>query len=456
MQKKIVTYLLIFYTLFTIYNTLIPFQFDYNLNDLTKQIERIQWTPYFTSDGRVSLTDIVGNILLFIPFGFLFYMFLFYRHKKNIIPPVIAGAFLSLLIEFLQLFIAGRNTAPHDLINNTLGSGIGAITASIYSGKVSAFSRKIFYDLFQNKPFALIVLIIGIAQSISAIMPFTVTISVSGIKRSLKSLNFIPFDYQSVGKLFLRAPNNNDLLPFDFTPIIEDFLFWMAVGFIIMLCYHLYWKNFKRIKMTMIVAPFIYFCLMEFAQLFITSRTTDINDIISGYAGIIFGYIFFKIIYSSKPVLEENLDLLKIPLFLYALFILFAGLRPFDWTLSSQIINRDLSLGSLIPFYAYFTTHSLWSIFDLMNTILYFMPISLFISFKLRNRGNSFLLIYLITISLGFLTGLGIEISQVFSARRVAEITDVLSYSLGGALGTFLIYYFEREIKPKISLLTEN
>jgi glycopeptide antibiotics resistance protein len=384
-------------------------------------------------------------------------MFLINRRKRyKIFKCIIVGATISLFIEFTQLFIKGRDTAFHDLVNNTLGSGIGAITASIYASKVSSYSRKIFYDLFQNKPFALIVVIVGVAQSFSAIMPFTVAISVSGIKKSLKALNFIPFDYQSVGKLFLHAPNNNDLLPFDFTPLIEDFLFWMVVGFIIMLCYHLYWKNFKRIKMTMVVAPLIYFCLLEFAQLFITSRTTDVNDIISGYAGIIFGYIFFIIIHSSKPVLEESLDNLKIPLILYTIFILFAGLRPFDWSLSSEIINRDLSLGSFIPFYAYFRTHSLWSIFDLMNSILYFMPISLFLSYKLRNKGKHFLSIYLLTIFLGFLIGFSIEISQVFSAMRVAEITDVLSYSLGGALGTFLIYYFEREIKPKLSLSTEN
>ena len=459
MQKKIVTYLLIFCALFIIYNTLIPFQFEYNLNDITRQIKKIEWTPYFTPEGRVSLTDVVGNILLFIPFGFLFYMFLLYRDKKNIIiKSIIAGAILSFLIEFTQLFIAERNTAPHDFINNTLGSVIGAIAASIYSSQLSAISRKIFFDLFKAKPFALIVLIIGVAQSISAIMPFTVTISVSGIKKSIKAINFIPFHYQSVGKLFLHAPNNNDLLPFDFTLFFEDFLFWMAVGYIVILCYHLYWKNFKNAKVLMIIAPLIYFSILEFMQLFIVSRTTDINDIISSYSGLISGYLIFLIIHSvlKKPIKTEIIDNLKIPLFIYFIFILFAGLRPFDWTLSSDIINRDLVPGSLIPFYAYFRTHSLWSIFDLMNSILYFMPISLFLSHKLRNKGSHFLFIYLLTIICGLSIGLGIEVSQLFSAKRIGEITDVLSYGLGGALGTFLIYYYEKEIKPKLSLLTES
>jgi hypothetical protein len=32
----------------------------------------------------------------------------------------------------------------------------------------------------------------------------------------------------------------------------------------------------------------------------------------------------------------------------------------------------------------------------------------------------------------------------------------VLSYGLGGALGTFMIYYFEKEIRPKLSLSKES
>ena len=453
MQKKILTYLLLFYSLFTIYNTLIPFEFDYGLSRIGQRIGLIQWMPYFTSHGLVSLTDIVGNVILFAPFGFLLCMSLIYRNKTNVIlKTILSGALLSFLIEFTQLFISGRDTAPHDLINNTLGSGIGAIIASVYFNQISGYSRRIFYDLFKSKPFALILVVIGLGQSISAIMPFTVTINVSGIKKSLKAINLIPFDYQSIGKLFMNSPNQNDLLPVDLTLFIEDLLFWIVVGYLIMLCYNLYWRDSKRVKAIMVIAPAIYFGLLEFAQLFITSRTTDINDIISGYAGIIAGYILFSIINSRKPIREEHLDLLRIPLMLYAIFLVFAGLRPFDWTLSSEVLSQDLVASSLIPFYAYFRVSSLWNIFDLMNSVLYFTPISLFWSYRLRSSGKPFPYIYLLTVCAGFLIGLGIEISQIFSPTRIAEITDTMSFALGGALGTFLVFYFEREIRPKLTL----
>ena len=44
------------------------------------------------------------------------------------------------------------------------------------------------------------------------------------------------------------------------------------------------------------------------------------------------------------------------------------------------------------------------------------------------------------------------EASQLFSLTRVAEVTDVLTYSLGGATGTFLIYYYEQKIQPLLGI----
>jgi glycopeptide antibiotics resistance protein len=42
-----------------------------------------------------------------------------------------------------------------------------------------------------------------------------------------------------------------------------------------------------------------------------------------------------------------------------------------------------------------------------------------------------------------------IEAFQLFSRIRVADITDALAYSLGGATGTFLIYSYESRHSPQ-------
>lgn len=488
MNKKIVSYLLGAYVFFTVYNTLIPFDFDYGFADLLQQIKRITWHFNLVGDERLSITDVVGNVILFIPLGFLSYMFLRDRNSEHPIRnSLLFGAALSLLIEITQLFMESRNTAVHDWLCNALGTWAGAVVAAIYSQKLAENTRRIFFDLLREKPFLLLVVIIGLAQLFSAVMPLTVSITFSHFVTNIKASNFVPFTYKSVGALFFNDPNIHDIEPFDHTAMIEDALFWMVVGYLLMLCYQLYWRddpaaqkllgkysdwwwqkfvylyhfiftkiiklnktpslNEWRRRQILIELPLLYFLIAEGAQLIIVTRTSDINDYISGCLGTFIGYW----IYSRRQPIEKHLfvsaeDLLKFPLMLYAVFVVFSGLRPFDWTLDPAIIGIDLRTENLIPFYAYFRHTSLWDIFDLMNAIVYFLPISLFWSYKMQRNGVPYSIIYFLTTSAAVVLGLFMEVTQLFSPTRVAEITDVLSFGCGGALGTFLIYYYQTQI----------
>ena len=519
MNQKVVRFLCISYVFFTLYNTLIPFSFDFGFADLADRLSRVSLTPYFVDGKRVALTDIVGNIILFIPFGFFFYMLRFYRRENlPIFITTIAGAGLSLTIEFLQLFIQSRDTAIHDLINNTLGSGIGAVVASIYAAKIADVSRKLFYEILDSKPYLLIIVFIAIAQFISAVMPFTVSISVSAVWENIKEANVVPFTYKSVGE-FLGYENPKahyqiteeslrklaltgvtmDILSqlqslqdrpgmrkrrflktvksaigkdayeahissiyrvtqirnpayFNLGKFTENILFWIAVGYVMMLCYMLYWQNITIGNLFLWGIPLAYFIFLEGFQTIISSRVTDINDIISGYGGILLGYVLYNIFPPSpNAYLEQSIKMLKTPLTVYIVFVLFSGFHPFDWSLATEVISRDLLPENLVPFYAYFRKTSLWNIYDLANSLAFFIPVSLYLSYSLRQIEKPFLNIYMTTIFLGLLFGVIIETSQLFSYKRIAEITDILAFGGGGAIGTFLVYYFERQVTPALN-----
>lgn len=64
-----------------------------------------------------------GNILLFLPFGFLFPLF---RRNSGLIRTVLSGAAVSLVIEVVQP-IMGRSCDINDLILNTMGTLISAL-----------------------------------------------------------------------------------------------------------------------------------------------------------------------------------------------------------------------------------------------------------------------------------------------------------------------------------------
>lgn len=449
MNRKIITTLLVTFTLFTIYNTLIPFVFDYGLADLPNQISKITWKLGYFAEERVSLTDIAGNIILFMPFGFLMFMYLDIRGRSGaLVTAVIASAVLSLGIETIQLFIQSRNTALHDLLNNTMGGFIGAFAAMIYARQVSSHARHIFYNLLNTQPFTLVVVIIGLAQTVAAAMPFSVSITVSHFLRSVKKTNLIPFSYKSFGALFLNRPSAADLEPFDPTLMIADFIYWIPVGYLLYFCYELYWKDKAYGSKLLIGIPLLFFPFLEGMQLFIISRTTDVNELISGWAGIAAGYLLYKSLADyRRGSMRDALDIFKVPLMIYFIFILFIGFRPFDWSFSSQVIGIDMTAENLIPFYAYFRVTSLWNIFDLATSLTYFLPISLYWSYRLKQKGRSYAQIYPLTIAAGLAVGALIEGSQLLSLKRIAEITDILAYGGGGALGTFALFYLETEIK---------
>jgi glycopeptide antibiotics resistance protein len=66
--------------------------------------------------------EILGNIALFVPLGAALCL-LGLRRRTT----VVAGACLSTLIEFAQLFIGGRTTSVDDVLLNTLGAFLGYV-----------------------------------------------------------------------------------------------------------------------------------------------------------------------------------------------------------------------------------------------------------------------------------------------------------------------------------------
>lgn len=77
------------------------------------------------------LQDAAVNILGFIPFGFLLAAYLQqvtnWTRGRAVLFTVMAGLITSLLIELLQVYLPSRDSSLLDVINNSLGSALGAL-----------------------------------------------------------------------------------------------------------------------------------------------------------------------------------------------------------------------------------------------------------------------------------------------------------------------------------------
>jgi len=121
-----------------VFVTLIPFNFRIPPNlDLYVDLSWQEWATHFKR--TVNSADIVANILLFMPLGFGCTAFLS-RHglfrvrsdrtQKSIFVSMLmslaAGFFLSLAVEFGQIFLISREASTIDLTTNSLGTLIGS------------------------------------------------------------------------------------------------------------------------------------------------------------------------------------------------------------------------------------------------------------------------------------------------------------------------------------------
>lgn len=81
------------------------------------------------SQKKFDKSDVVLNLLGFLPFGFLVFAVLPERMAlfTRILAAVSAGGALSLSIELTQFWLPDRHSSLSDLVLNTLGTGAGAM-----------------------------------------------------------------------------------------------------------------------------------------------------------------------------------------------------------------------------------------------------------------------------------------------------------------------------------------
>ena len=97
---------LLLWVLFIIYATTLPFDFSASADLVKSRLQRLAEHPL--KGGRI-LTDVVSNVLLFIPFGFLLAMWRDGRGASlgdTLVLAVVSGAVLSGSVEVAQLFCA--------------------------------------------------------------------------------------------------------------------------------------------------------------------------------------------------------------------------------------------------------------------------------------------------------------------------------------------------------------
>ena len=355
------------FTLFIFYGALIPFDITLQSEFVMNNVEEISWKPFIDPDGsRASIPDVVQNILFFMPFGFLG-LLSFSRYKFFALFVVtFFGFVISLNIELLQLTTRDRVTSVTDLICNTLGAAIGAVTALIIYALFYGMMRFTYFQrVFNNKHYYLFV-IAFLVIALSSLQPFDFTLDVGIVWSKVAGMIHAPV---------ALTPQLSDELVVGF----RYFLFALITAFWLRSVNTVLWPV-AGILLSASIGIFF-----EFAQLIVISRAPGAQDLIVIMAGSFLGGIFALIVPR-----RTSLKLWALPaIIITGVAATVQTLAPFNF---ADVYNEM----NLFPFLHYYGDSTFNAMANFLETLLIYFPLGFILQLVFSNRKSAFIFIVLI------------------------------------------------------------
>jgi VanZ family protein len=268
-MRKLLFYGVVF---FITYGSLYPFEFSLVVSD--------QAFRAFLNSAIVlsSIGDVVGNVVLFVPFGFLGY---------RLLPSwvlVSIGLLLAVILQIAQLFLPSREPAIYDVFWNFLGISFGLLCG--YVLKVSPLFKNNFCTT-NNQVAIVIIMLWGALQ----LLPFVPTLDWQSFKSALKPLTLPSFSWERTSFLTFG---------------------WLAVGYFSRKVLD---KNWHTSYFILGVVSILLLKIM------IVSNELNLTDVFAGFFAVLI-YLFL-----GKLDARRIVYLAWLILFTYTLKSLF----PFQW-----------------------------------------------------------------------------------------------------------------------------
>jgi glycopeptide antibiotics resistance protein len=417
-RLRLVTILLVLWALFIIYGTTIPFDFRFDAATAAQGWAHAQLQVFGLSAAHhLSRTDLFSNVLLFVPLGFLAFLTIRGRRRTplaSLLYSVGYGLALSLGVETLQLFSPLRTTAASDVLTNTLGAGLGAVSGGIWD----AWGKKYALPRYEKEaalhPYRLLAAALVLVWILAGALPFNFSLDVDDLKRALKGARLIPF-----GSTFLGAPVASDPLAW----LADVARFSLLGGFLAWACRRESHPKaaLGRVLVAVSGATLTALCV-ELGQLAVVGRGTDLTVVVLAFAGALLGALWMERGPNERSAAAAGLSV-------WLFVVLIERLAPFAWSLPHA---AHWEWRRWLPFFPYFERLGLGALADFLRELGMGVPLGL-LSFGLwprrspRRVGLEF-----------FLVGLVLEAAQLFLPARTADLTDALSLGLGAVLGVVL------------------
>jgi VanZ family protein len=400
--------------LFIAYGTLIPFRFSADLGGAAERLGRFAGAP----SGPISRSDVVSNVLLFLPWGGLYAI----RSRRvagegprgALLGAATSGLALSGLVEACQLFAPSRTASPIDLATNTIGAALGALLGWAFDRRLLPRWSPILSRIVVERPVLAAALAAAAGLLIAGLSPFDVSISLGDLRAAVRRARPIPFGRTLTGEM--PPPEPWSWAQEGLSAVLFGGLFALAL------------KEASRRGAAAVAgaaaAGGVLALAIEAAQLAIPSRVVDMTSVL--IAGVGSGCGALVVLASPRRTPRRWIG----PAI--AAWGIVAALSAWTPPHPAGPGSWSLPWSRLVPFWAYYRRTDVYAVSDLVDQVLLFIPLGVLLA-AMAPSGSRW---RAALVGLGF--GALLEAGQIPLAGRTAEITDALSAGAGAYLGASL------------------
>lgn len=406
---------LIIFSLFIVYGTTIPFNFGGEAN-FYKRLQEICWIPFVAREGgRTSFSDVIQNIMLFMPIGFLGWLSLIkYRNKiLNFFLVLSFGIALSFSVECLQLITVDRTTSVTDLITNSFGTVVGVIFCSVIIRLwLKIYNHQFFIKIVQL-PFFVPLILLSFVIVAELLQPFDFALDLSAFYHKIKSIIANPIDFSGI----TRDGPFVILLFSTFSYLIFRSIDQIGV---------------KISLLIPMVTLLLFNVFIESVQLVIRSRSPEVADILTGMAGTFLGLVFYHS--GKKDIFKPGI------LLVVAFFVSFfcKTYYPFQISDTYQSFNW-------VPFLSEYSNTTMISLGNVMETFILFSFGGYIIDtlYKGISVKPYFSVLVLLLMFI-------VEVSQGWISGRFPDVSDILVGFAALLFGKFLSVRGEQTLRDAL------
>ena len=419
---------------FAVYVSLIPF-------DLRVMPLAVAWDQFWvaaTAPGqRLSRTNFLANVLLFVPLGFALMGMVLLDRRASLVK--VAAAFVvtgvlsivaSITAEFLQVFAEGRVPSGLDVLAQAIGTGCGIAAWALTGRRLTEWLRAAL-TASQGDRVGRVLTAYAVAWAFVNLAPFDITVDLGQLARRFRSgdIVLVPFG-SDIGAARLAWDG--------FAAAISAF----PLGLFGALRGARAGGTAHGLPAFGVGASLV--ALMEVAHIFIRSHSADVTDVLLGWIGVAVGVLAAPRLFSvtGERSLAANVPVRRwaaVALAAWCVVLAAYHWLPYDFVLDTQSVRGKLARMSLLPFTGY-SGSDLNAFNDVLLKLALATPCGVLAALVIvRPRLSG--MTRLGWLALAAVVFAAIEVGQFFLPTRIPDATDVLLGIVGTQGGLMIARY---------------